>query len=150
MDDLIRRSDLSPRRLHQGPPRAAAACHLHFGERNVDTRDGRSGYPADEPVTDEYRQEEITGGRDFFGVTAPQGAAEVVERVFGDPGRPNAPAIAGRKPALTWWRSACATAKAGSSPQPGPVARLLDRPFGRLRRRGQRLRYAGLLVSTIG
>lgn len=99
MDDLIRR--LTSRRavLTGAAALAAAACTSASAGRNVDTRDGRSGYPADEPVNDEYRQEEITGAvENFFGVTA-QGAAEVVERVFGDLGRPNA-YIAGEEAAL--------------------------------------------------
>lgn len=99
MDDLIRR--LTSRRsvLTGVAALAAAACTSSSTGREVDTRDGRSGYPADEPVTDEYRQEEITGAvENFFGVTS-QGAAEVVERVFGDLGRPNA-YIAGEEAAL--------------------------------------------------
>ncbi|MBL9012300.1 MAG: DUF1134 domain-containing protein [Alphaproteobacteria bacterium] len=99
MDDLIRR--LTSRRsvLTGVAALAAAACTSSSTGREVDTRDGRSGYPADEPVTDQYRQEEITGAvENFFGVTS-QGAAEVVERVFGDLGRPNA-YIAGEEAAL--------------------------------------------------
>lgn len=69
---------------------ATAACTSSETGRNVDTRDGRTGYPGDEPVTDTYRQEEIQGAvENFFGVTA-QASAEVVERIFGDLGRPNA------------------------------------------------------------
>lgn len=66
---------------------SAAACTSSDTGRDVQT--GRA-YPADQPVTDEYRQEEIQGAvENFFGVTA-QASAEVVERVFGDLGRPNA------------------------------------------------------------
>lgn len=69
---------------------ACASSQASDGRRNPDTRDGRGGYPGDEPVTDQYRQEEITGAvENFFGVTS-QASAEVVERVFGDLGRPNA------------------------------------------------------------
>ena len=99
MDDLIRR--LTSRRsvLTGVAALAAAACTSSSTGREVDTRDGRSGYPADEPVTDQYRLEEITGAvENFFGVPS-QGAAEVVERVFGDLGRPNA-YIAGEEAAL--------------------------------------------------
>lgn len=92
MEDIIRR--LATRRaLLTGVASAAAltatGCTSSDTGRNVDTRDGRTGYPSDEPVTEEYRQEEITGAvENFFGVTA-QAAAEVVERIFGDLGRPN-------------------------------------------------------------
>ena len=69
---------------------ACASSQPRAEPRQVDTRDGRSGYPADEPVTDEYRQDEISGAvENFFGVTS-QASAEVVERIFGDLGRPNA------------------------------------------------------------
>lgn len=93
MNEPIRRI-LTRRTLLTGAAAlAAAGCSTTTESRTrdeVDTRDGRDGYPGDEPVTDGYRQEEITGAvENFFGVTA-QGAAEVVERVFGDLGQPNA------------------------------------------------------------
>ncbi|BCW88457.1 hypothetical protein sos41_15970 [Alphaproteobacteria bacterium SO-S41] len=98
MDDLLRRLTSRRNLLTGAAALAATACTSSStgapasgtSPRNVDTRDGRSGYPADEPVTDEYRQEEITGAvENFFGVTS-QASAEVVERIFGDLGRPTA------------------------------------------------------------
>lgn len=92
MGDVLRR--LTSRRsvLSGAAAMVAAACTSDSSEqpRNPDTRDGRTGYPSDEPVTSEFRQEEIVGAvENFFGVTA-QGAAEIVERIFGDLGQPNA------------------------------------------------------------
>ncbi len=90
MEDIIRR--LATRRalltgFTGAAALAAAGCTSSDTGRNVQTRET---YPGDQPVTDEYRQEEIQGAvENFFGVTA-QASAEVVERVFGDLGRPNA------------------------------------------------------------
>ena len=90
MEETIRRLATRRALLTGAAGLAVAACTSSETGRNVDTRDGRSGYPADEPVTSEYRQEEIQGAvENFFGVTA-QASAEVVERIFGDLGRPNA------------------------------------------------------------
>jgi hypothetical protein len=89
MEEIIRRLATRRALLTGAAALTAAACTSSDTGRNVDTRGGRTGYPADEPVTDEYRQEEITGAvENFFGVTA-QASAEVVERIFGDLGRPN-------------------------------------------------------------
>lgn len=85
MDDFMRRLT-SRRSLLTG----AAAVSLAACTSSNSSAPPTNDYPADQPVTDEYRQEEITGAvANFFGTTA-QGAAEVVERVFGDLGRPNA------------------------------------------------------------
>ncbi|MFT3811412.1 MAG: EipA family protein [Micropepsaceae bacterium] len=90
MEEIIRRLATRRALLTGAAAFTVAACTSSETGRNVDTRDGRSGYPADEPVTQEYRQEEIQGAvENFFGVTA-QASAEVVERIFGDLGRPNA------------------------------------------------------------
>lgn len=90
MEDILRR--LASRRalLTGAAALAVTACTSSETGRNADTRAGRTGYPGDEPVTDEYRQEEIIGEvENFFGVTS-QAAAEVVQSIFGDLGRPNA------------------------------------------------------------
>jgi hypothetical protein len=93
MDDLIGRITSRRSLLTGAVALAAAACTSTADPgagREVDTRDGRKGYPGDEPVTDGFRQEEITGAvENFFGVTS-QASAEVVERIFGDLGRPTA------------------------------------------------------------
>lgn len=84
MDDILRR--LASRRnvLTGAAALALSACATRRAE------EPQRAYPADEPVTSEYRQEEISGAvENFFGVTA-QASGEVVERVFGDLGRPNA------------------------------------------------------------
>lgn len=104
MEEIIRRLATRRALLTGAAALTAAACTSsdtgrNVETRNVDTRDGRTGYPADEPVTNEYRQEEITGAvENFFGVTA-QASAEIVERIFGDLGRPNA-YIAGEEAAV--------------------------------------------------
>lgn len=86
MDDLIRRLTTRRNLLTGATAFALTACAS--GKSNEPPP--RDAYPADEPVTSEYRQDEITDSvANFFGVTA-KASAEVVERVFGDLGRPNA------------------------------------------------------------
>jgi hypothetical protein len=81
--------EITPRFISRRDMLAGAAAMALAGCSS--TKDEpQATYPADEPVTSEYRQDEIVhAAEDFFGKTA-QGSAEVVERVFGDLGRPNA------------------------------------------------------------
>lgn len=83
MDEIYRRLTSRRSLLTGAAAFALTACATKREEP-------RQSYPADEPVTSEYRQEEISGAvENFFGVTA-QASGEVVERIFADLGRPNA------------------------------------------------------------
>ncbi len=74
MDDLIRRLTTRRNMLTGAAAFALTAC---AGTSKSSEPPPRDAYPADEPVTSEYRQEEITDSvANFFGVTA-KGAAEV-------------------------------------------------------------------------
>lgn len=90
MDDLLRRLTSRRSLLTGAAALAAAACTNNGANDQVQSQPSQT-YPADEPVTkDEFNETEIVGAvANFFGTTS-QGAGEVVERVFGDLGKPNA------------------------------------------------------------
>ncbi len=89
MDDLTRRPTTRRHLLTGAAALAVAACTSNA--QRADARDrGYGESSGGQARGDEYREDEIVGAvSNFFGVTA-QAAAEVVERIFGDLGRPNA------------------------------------------------------------
>lgn len=91
MEDILRRLATRRALLTGAAALTAAACTSSDTGRNADVAATNSarGYGT-ENNDGTYREEEITGAvENFFGVTA-QASAEVVERIFGDLGRPNA------------------------------------------------------------
>lgn len=97
MDDLMRRLTSRRSLLTGAATFTLVACTS--SSETPPPQPPTNDYPGDNKVTDEYREDEIVGSvANFFGTTS-QGAAEVVERVFGDLGRPNA-YIAGQEAGL--------------------------------------------------